>query len=101
MSPPINTQQYDQPSNREVLDQMVRFHEDMTKRFDRQDRILTGGDEPDKGLVVQVDRIKQEQRRIRQENEKRHGWTKMAIGTSLAAVLGLAGELIRGALAGK
>lgn len=52
-------------------------------KIDRLDHLITGGDSPNSGIIVRVDRI--EQREVR-----RDWWTKTAMGAATVACIGTA-----------
>lgn len=70
--------------------------EQIDERTSRLDHILTGNGEPDRGLIVRIDRIEQRERgREERANEVRtvaYG----ALGTAVVAAAGFAWKLLTG-----
>lgn len=64
-------------------DQLTRIE----KKIDRLDQLITGGDSPNSGIIVRVDRIEQREAR-------RDWWTKTAMGAACAACVGTAWKWI-------
>lgn len=51
--------------------------------------LLTGNGTPEKGVIVRLDRIEQ-------DNQRRENWTKTAIGGAIAAGVAAVGAWIKG-----
>lgn len=49
-------------------------------------RLLTGGDEPENGVLIKLDRLREEAKRRQKEADRRDSWAKVAIGGVLASI---------------
>lgn len=66
----------DEPTNRDI---MFRIN-DISSKFDRLDGFITGAHEPEKGLIVRIDRMEQ-------AHKARAWWTKSALGAAITAII--------------
>jgi len=64
-------------------DQLTRIE----KKIDRLDQLITGGDSPNSGIIVRMDRIEQAEKR-------RNAWMLAAIGASTTAIVSAAWKWI-------
>lgn len=64
---------------------------ELTEKHEVLTHLLTGNGSPERGLIVRVDRIEQ-------DAKHREVWLKAAIGSSVAATIGLVVTLVKAVL---
>lgn len=67
----------DEPTNADLRAVML----DVREKVNHVHKIITGGEKPEDGLIVQVDRLKQ-------DSERRKVWVGAAVATAVASGVG-------------
>lgn len=67
---------HDEDDNRRIMERL----EEIGGKLDRIEKFVTGDHEPEKGLLVRIDRIEQ-------ADITRRWWTQTAVGAAITAVV--------------
>ncbi len=79
---PQKQEHQDEPSNRDIMTRL----EQLDQRFERIESFVTGDRDPEKGIILRLDRIEQ-------HHETRKWWTQTAVGAALASIVASAWSL--------
>ncbi len=81
-----------------VLEELVKLnskyealcdnYDTLSEKYDVLNKLLTGNGDPEKGLLIRVDRLEQ-------EHKRKEVWIKAAIGASVTAIFGFLGMLFK------
>lgn len=72
----MSSPRQDEPNNRDI---MARIDQ-LDQRFERVESFITGDRDPEKGIIVRLDRIEQ-------NHENRKWWTQTAVGAGLTSMI--------------
>lgn len=84
MSPQQHSHTTDEPSNRDIMTRL----EHLDQRFERIERFVTGDNDPEKGIILRLDRVEQ-------HHENRKFWTQTAVGAALTSIIASAWSIFQ------
>lgn len=71
-----------------------REFEELSRKVDHLHRLMTGGDEPEKGIVMKLDRIIQYVEAVKKKEDRILAFAVVGVGSGATGLIGFAGSLI-------